>query len=453
MIYKDLDGTQKDIFSLGTGNNRIDIRNNNGIIEARQFNGDWFPVGRNLYDDTSEPNGFIGDVSSVSLTYSNPTFTISGNRSFWSDGNRITKTTDDTLSITERDQPVYIYYDASGVLQKSTTWSNDYLTKYAIVSIAYISSDDDTVVFLLFELHNCTMDGATHSYLHNHLGMVYISGLTPGNIVADGDGSSDTHAQLSLTDGVCYDEDLIVTPTNAAVPSATFEQKLSTVAYLPVYYRTGASGVWRKDTATAFPVKRFGTDLLAYNQFTGGAWQQTEVGNNNFVLTHIIATNNTNEPIIVVQGQSEYSTKTEAQEAAYTEMQLISFDELPLPEINPIATLIFSTKSTYSNAVKAIIVSTDEGADYVDFRTSSTRGESNLSNHAMLGNLDYYNSNHTGFQRQTTISASSPTANDDESNTSGNGIFQVADLWYDTTGTTMYICTDATATAAVWAGI
>jgi hypothetical protein len=43
-----------------------------------------------------------------------------------------------------------------------------------------------------------------------------------------------------------------------------------------------------------------------------------------------------------------------------------------------------------------------------------------------------------------------PTVNDDDTNTSGNGVFQAGSQWTNTTSGEVFVLTDATATAAVW---
>jgi len=53
----------------------------------------------------------------------------------------------------------------------------------------------------------------------------------------------------------------------------------------------------------------------------------------------------------------------------------------------PDATVIFETQTGYSNAVKSRIVSTDEGDDYIDWRTSAFSGKSassGVTDHALL---------------------------------------------------------------------
>lgn len=46
-----------------------------------------------------------------------------------------------------------------------------------------------------------------------------------------------------------------------------------------------------------------------------------------------------------------------------------------------------------------------------------------------------------------------PTAGDDASNTSGNGVFKAGDVWLDQTNSQIYVCLDSTTEAAVWLNI
>jgi hypothetical protein len=129
-----------------------------------------------------------------------------------------------------------------------------------------------------------------------------------------------------------------------------------------------------------------GTGRLAYDN--NGTL--TEVTNGDFVLCHVFATSFAHANPVIAVGQAEYSTKKAAQAGAVTEITSILSIANISPELKPIATVIFQTKNTFTNAVKAIVVSTDEGDDYVDFRTdilnpafSSAQDHGNL---AGLGN-------------------------------------------------------------------
>ncbi len=94
--------------------------------------------------------------------------------------------------------------------------------------------------------------------------MEYVNGLLPGSISADQSGSLDIHAELSISDGKISDGDVFYSIVNDN------PQDLSLPAQIPIYYRTGAGGLWKKDAVTNFPVKRFGVNSrLAYNHFTG----------------------------------------------------------------------------------------------------------------------------------------------------------------------------------------
>lgn len=43
-----------------------------------------------------------------------------------------------------------------------------------------------------------------------------------------------------------------------------------------------------------------------------------------------------------------------------------------------------------------------------------------------------------------------PTANDDDVDSGGNGVFEIGDLWIDETNDIIYICVDNSTTAAIW---
>lgn len=49
--------------------------------------------------------------------------------------------------------------------------------------------------------------------------------------------------------------------------------------------------------------------------------------------------------------------------------------------------------------------------------------------------------------------AGAPDADDDDSNTGGNGTFAEGSLWYDSTGDALYQCTDPSTGAAVWGAV
>jgi hypothetical protein len=126
------------------------------------------------------------------------------------------------------------------------------------------------------ERHGTSMDGMTHYWAHYSFGLQYISGFAIGDTVI-GDGSLDTHAQFSIGVGSVADEDIGISMSAIAVGTGG-----------SILYKDGAAGNWRKTTQTGFWVKKSGsaTDRLYYNQYTGGAWQLTEVGEGNYVLCH-----------------------------------------------------------------------------------------------------------------------------------------------------------------------
>lgn len=73
------------------------------------------------------------------------------------------------------------------------------------------------------------------------------------------------------------------------------------------------------------------------------------------------------------------------------------------------------------------------------------------TDHSILSNLGFNNAGHLGFQKETYADTSNPTANNDSVDTASIGItFRNGDLWLNTSTSVLFVCDDATPTAAVW---
>ncbi len=349
-----------------------------------------------LQDGLGSPTGFPNKCSDVTISFTDGTRTFSiqpSGASFdvFHSGIKFTKTTEETLVITDTEGTHYLYYDETGVLQINESPSRseleDIIINHAEVSVLYWDATNDESIYFtgINECHGSKMDGETQSHDHFTHGTHFESGLAVGDITSDGTGNDNVHAQLSVTDGSIRDQDVVQSILDDS------PQNLSFPANLPVFYRSGASN-WRKIVATNFPVTTTGTGRLAWNEFTGGAWQLTEVGNQKFVLTHIFATNNSNEPVVVIVGQNEYNTQVSAREGAPSELNNLITSGLGFQEFVPITTIIFQTSNAYSNTVKARIRTTDTGDDYIDWRftqLSPTTSPLDHGNNAGLGDDDH----------------------------------------------------------------
>jgi hypothetical protein len=319
-----------------------------------------------------DPTGFPNKTdSTMSFTDGTRTFEIAPavtSFEFYHTGVRFTKSAAESLVIADTTGTHYIYYDSSGDLQESVNPTPDTLEELieddCLAAVAYWNATDGACYYFGEERHGVQMDGATHAWGHFSTGAVYVApGLALGDILSDEDGSSDTHAEMSVSAGFMEDEDNFFTISAASAP-----------ANIPVFYREAAAGRWVLATATDSPILNAsgGSNRVAYNQFTGGAWQQTEVAQSQLVLAHIAVINayTASERIIAIQGQATYGTVGAAREGADTELGNLVLNGLPAPEMLFIGTVIYQTSTAYTNATQSRIRTTDEGNDYVDWRTS-----------------------------------------------------------------------------------
>jgi hypothetical protein len=246
----------------------------------------------------------------------------------------------------------FIYFDDTQTLQQTTAFSPALLQNFAYTATVYWNASTGEAEFLSEERHGLTMDGETHAYLHLTQGTRYVSGLTAtlGAALA-GDGSTDVQAQLAMTGGVIRDEDISISIVDDATPTAFFEQVLSPTAQIPVAYRDGASGDWRRDTATLFPLKA-GSLRPQWNKLDLGVWTAEDTtADGKYIAQWIFATNDVSEPVVAIMGQGEHDTLSDAQaDATYESLQ---FGTLPFQEFKLLYRIIYRTDSTYANTIKA----------------------------------------------------------------------------------------------------
>jgi len=336
-----------------------------------------------VFQDTKEPTGYVNRTdSTMSFDDGTLTFTIAPlapatSFEYYIKGKKVVISTTKQHTITTTAGNHFIYFDENGNLGSLTNFDPALFTEYAFTAIVYWNTDTNTHTYFADERHGITMDGGTHAYLHTVFGARFISGHALQGFSVDGDGSSSTHAQFTADSGTIRDEDII------------FQSPAQT--QIPILYRQGQ--LWRKKAANAFPVIYSGTagytganGRLPYNQFTGGNWQLTQLGNGKYVLVHVFATNDIQNPILGIQGTTEYGSIADARLNA--NLEIAGLSGLPLTEFVALGSVIFQTADAYTNTPKASITSTDTGANYVDFRgTELYTPAGEATTHGLLSGL------------------------------------------------------------------
>ena len=329
----------------------------------------WKPL--EVADATNELTGFPNRTDSV-ISFNNTTRTFSispASTSFdiFSKGRVFRFNSAQSITIPDTEGVYFFYFETNGTLAYSNTFDISIITSKIYVSNVYWSVSSQKAIMLGDERHGITMDGATHEYLHNKNGAVITGG---GNIGFEAypTGGVDGDAQISLTNIVLRDEDIRMNINHAASPSNPFEQILSPIAKIPVYYRDGVSsaGKWLKDNATNFPVKQ-GNNFIQFNNsypdgMGGFIWYTIDLDDGKYVSMWVFATNSINEPVIAILGQRSHALLSSAQEQdTYASLQL---GIMPFQEFKLLYRVIFQTSSTFTNIPKAMVV------DVRDLRSS-----------------------------------------------------------------------------------
>jgi hypothetical protein len=387
-----------------TGNNTVNIDASDAAFDASGTN-----LGADNAQDaiteiadrafvTKEPTGYPNRTDST-LSFDDATRTLEISPTgvsfdYYILGKKNTVSSTQSIVIPDDEGNHYIYFDTDGLLKSTQTFTPDLITSKAYTSIVYWDDTNDKRIYFADERHGLVMDGETHLHFHSSFGARYIGGLALENFIVDAAGDLDSHAQFTSDSGSIRDEDLLI--------------QISAQTQIPILYRDGANGNWRKKEADAFPMIYSGSagytganGRIPYNEFTGTTWQLTEASANSFVLVHFFGTNDIDAGVVGIQGQGSYNSQNAARSAANSEISQLS--GLPFAEFVPIGSVIIQTDS-YTNSVQARVVSTDTGADYVDFRGTQLfvpAGEA--SDHGLLSGLsdDDHTQYHTDARADT----------------------------------------------------
>ena len=344
----------------------------------------------------AEPTGFVNQTdSSISFNDGTEELTISGTYEYYIKGVKYSISTPKTLAILGQGAN-YFYLDASENLNVTQTWSLAILRDYAYVAVVYWDDTDSKSIYFGDERHGIQWDWNLHAYHHLTEGTKYQSGLGFTGVVAYDEvtnTASDADLTIGVAAGIIRDEDIVIN---------TDEITKGDSSYL-VLYREGASGDWTHEGATDVLFKNFsgGSGRVAFNEFTGGAWQQTELGEDEFTLCHIFATNDVNYPIIAIQSQNKYTSIADAREGIINDIAGIVTGDMPFEEFIAIGSLIIRSSTSITNTYYASFVYVDvaETQSWMDFRAfkGASTGNISIADHGQLSGLldddhpQYYN--------------------------------------------------------------
>lgn len=222
---------------------------------------------------------------------------------FWTEGIKRTKSSNDSVQITDTEGWWYIYYDGDTLTASQVVWdiADDDKT---FVAIIYWDATNNEAVFGSpgWEMHSWVMDAATHTWAHHTIGTRFEDGLTISENPAD---------QLEVTAGGIHDEDIMVNITDGA-GAGLWEQDLSPLQAYKLY-KLGAGGDWRQGGAFGTtPCILDGGNDVQWNQFVAGAWQLTAAGANQYCAYWVLATPMHDEPIVIFTGQGAPAANIDA---------------------------------------------------------------------------------------------------------------------------------------------
>lgn len=275
----------------------------------------------------------------------------------------------------------FIYY-AVDADNNYTLTLNDSVTFEDVIRdnifICELYHDGNSIQFGVRETHGL-MPWSVHLLWHSTLQTSYRSGLGLANMVVDGNGNTDSHAEVDAATGTIVDEDIAHT---LATMNANWD----------ILYKENGGWVFESTGANS-PVKLDGGAPQWNDVSVGGSETLTTVTSNKYYLLHVLATGiefdgsgTAANGHVAIIGQAEYNSVADARVGATEEANTLDTTGLPMPEFIFVGSIIAQRKG--SNAYNTAFRSTDEGDDYVSWLGSSLQPGSGPGSHPDLTNRD-----------------------------------------------------------------
>jgi hypothetical protein len=340
-------------------------------ISISNASGNYSIASTNLvHVDGKQPHGFVNRTDSI-ISLSGNVFTIAptgASYAVYNNGLKVIKTTPESITIPSGITQInYIHFNVDTTTIDNKTTGFDFTTDLPIAFISWNGSISPSgqMTFFAEERHGINMDARTQQWIHYTFGAQYISGLSIGNYVLGGNGSSNSHATFGISNGTLYQEDIQIDITDTTDVNLPFGQELNPIAQIPIYYHEGNTGQWVKSIPNDYALT-YGANGPKYNLLSGGSWTVENVHNGSqtrYFAVWILATNQIDNPIISILGQRVDSTLNAAENN--NNWSDINLTNLPLNEVQILYRLIFAGDADYTNTPKARLMS------ILDLRTAS----------------------------------------------------------------------------------
>lgn len=326
-------------------------------------------VGHSEYTvETVSERGFP-DRSLLNVTWSDATRTltvmpIGSEYRMYQSGELYRISTTKTLQIPNTEGTHFIYFNMGNLEVVTNGTPSQYenvIRNYVPIAYLYWNMTDSVAIFKGIEWHWSKGYGI-ENHVKDHIaeGPRYGSGLGLTGITLGGTGNVNSDAQFGVASGTIFDEDI-----RHSIPTLA-----NTSGVYRVLYRNGSLQL-RSISNPGFSVLTTGTGRLAYGPTTGGL---VECPENSYVWYHVYASGALipSEALYTMPGALSYNTPQLAYAGLAADAVAIQNLGLPSPEFRLIASVLFQTRTMYTNAVKARIIQADtSGSAFADWRRAS----------------------------------------------------------------------------------